>query len=588
MALEIEMVYYEPLGVFDSEGEINSRSKIMRNYSLNCLVLVVAALNSQSFGRASLGSVDLCSEIQPISKLLFNGAPNPKAQPVTLSAFQSDSRYGLPLDEVWTLLEECVRKEGHSSVSIHVKNLPGPKPLRALIRKGKDLSKSESALPLKWRVDSLNLFGEISIERFPAFTVKLKVSLLGQGADSIHSTTLPDLKKLETHAKLAASLFPRLYGKNAMDIAEVHQTVVEHLERVLFANENGSALPGHAFAFVNNLAYVEKGPLTELRNTLIGHFGFSLDDKAMDKINLTPNGSLEFQFKNASSIKIDSIVDPPGMVDRFRSWDVNSFTVLLGSSGSESMPKQRIPMVVPFSKISDQFPNLSMTIEKEIDSNLAQAYGKNMGRPDFDYLKRVFQGKETRILKGRLINPNSEVDSVNYSWANADTYLKSLEQRVEKGQRFEVGLTLLRLYQDKPNSGRFWGIVSQTWNTRFINGSGHYRDDGILFVNFDLKPGDGSLERFRIYYRFWFYKYKKDILRKRSGLPPVLVTRKQRMAEVISATLDHEAAIPPEVTFGRWDETENRYVTDPNDRGISGVDMDLLKMMRDDLLEVMQ
>ena len=539
------------------------------------------------------GGGDYCAEIRPLVNAVARKIPssNSKSTPFAITGFPEDGRYGVPLNDFWNLTEECLHQSGFSGTTIHVRNLPGTVPLRAYLKDTGVMKANGSANPSgAWHLDSLNLSASITIERLPAFKLGLNVQILNGGDEIIASEILSDLKGLESEPQLSGSFFPRIYGKKAMDLSESHQNMVERIEQTLFTGDVPKYTLSLPFTFTNAMTDADPGTVSELTRTLKGHFAFAFNEKAGQAIRLTPEGSLEFRFKNGTGVKLDSMVDAPAMVDRYRAWDVNSFTVLLGSSHGQGREGggPAPAMVIPFSQVSDQFPALSETIRREIDSNLAQAYGKNMGPPDFDYLKKVFQGKETRILKGRLINPKSDIDSVNYSWATAETYLNSLQKRVEKGQRFEVGMTLLRLYQDKPNSGRFWGIVSQTWTTRFLNGSAHYRDDGILFVNFDFKPGVKALENFRIYYRFWFYKYKQDIMRKRAGKEPVLVTRRQRMHEVITATLDQAAPLPPEVTFGRWDDKEKRYVEDAGDRGVSGVDMDLLKLMRDDLMDVMQ
>lgn len=518
-----------------------------------------------------------CPVLSPVAGELLRSAQSRAPLPDRLIAPREDSRYGLPLSDFWPLWRECL---GNSAArEIEVADRPGPAALRALHRAGRADRYGAPAGP--------GLAAEVSIERYPAFRAGLRICLLGPRADTVQCASIPDLKALETVPALASSFFPRLYGSKAFDLVEFRQNAVVRLEKALFRAGSAGVLPGDRYAFSGGSGTAEPEQLEILTRVLTGHFGLILEDGAPGKASLETDGSLRFMPQAGAALRVDSMVEAPALVDRHRAWDVDNFTVLIGKRPTPDGRRQAIPMVVPFSKVSDQFPDLGRTIQREIDSNLAQAYGRSLGRPDFGYLGRVFRGKETRILKGRVINTAAGVDSVQYAWTTADAYLRSLRERVEAGQRFEVGLTLLRVYQDRPNSGRFWGIVSQTWTTRFQEG-GRYRDDGILFVNFDLKPGSGALEQFRIFYRFWFHNYRKDIRRQGPDREPVLVTRKQRLAEAITATLDQSADLPPEISFGRMDDAGSRFILDPTDRGISGVDMDLLRTMRDDLLHVMQ
>lgn len=536
--------------------------------------------------RGSSGDSSYCQDLKPITKSLLAGSLLGKSDKIELTGFKEDSRYGLPLSPFWTLLKACLQVGGNAKYEIRSRDLPAPDRLRlwgAAARNG-SLSGGEG-----WRMKGLALAGRVSIERYPRFLVSLRVEILDANGSRVDAVDIPDLKPFESEDRMDAEFFPRLYGPKAMALAEIHQRTVERVDKALVGSGRPPVLPGFRFAFRNGSEAVEARVTEELKRALIGHFGFLLDASAKDSLVLTDDCALSFRFRSGAIFAADSVIEPPPMIDRFRAWDVKGFTVLLDptTAGSEA-GAPRPAMQVAFAQVSDRFPDLGRTIAREIDSNFAQAYGRNAGRPDFAYLRKVFQGKETRILKGRLVNPGSAVDTIAYSWATADVYLKSLEQRVQRGQRFDVGMTLLRLYQDKPNSGRFWGIVSQDWTTRTVGGGPAYRDDGILFVNFDLDPGSGTLQAFRIYYRFWFYKYKHDIWRKVPGQAPIRVSRKQRMAEAISAALDHEAALPPEIRFGRFEESANRFIPDSSDRGIAGVDMDLLRRMRDDLVEVMQ
>jgi hypothetical protein len=143
---------------------------------------------------------------------------------------------------------------------------------------------------------------------------------------------------------------------------------------------------------------------------------------------------------------------------------------------------------------------------------------------------------------------------------------------VRTGKRFHVSLAIIWMYQDLKSPNRFWAVVKQQWETRDASGRSLYQDDGFLFLNFDLD----ALQRpqnLLVNYRLWFYNYKQ--IDPKTGLKP-----HERLAQDILGALDSRN--PVEIQFGRLEG--DRWVADPKQRGLSGIDTDLLIRMGDDLV----
>lgn len=237
----------------------------------------------------------------------------------------------------------------------------------------------------------------------------------------------------------------------------------------------------------------------------------------------------------------------------------------VGLGQKAAKPKPSIP-----SQKIDEETSLGLSILRLVEDSLAQAFGKQGDKPNFEYLSKVFQGKQKNILKGRAIQGKEE--KVQYYWTSADEWVTSLKEMVGAGKRFQVSLAIIWMYQDLNSPNRFWAVVKQQWETVDANGSTLYRDDGFLFLNFDLdelkKP-----RNLRVNYRLWFYNYKQTDVK--TGLKP-----HERLAQDIRGALDPQN--PVEIQFGRL--VGDRWVADPAQRGLSGIDRDLVNRMGEDLV----
>jgi hypothetical protein len=579
---------------------LRNQMRIPRYIQKGILVFSVALWSSATASASQEKNVEsgaaLCREIQPFADSLARSLESRQdGSPDRIIAADQDSRYGLPLTAFWSLLEGCWGQAGHKALMVKVRRFPAPAPLKAFCKAPVDtVSNNGNRLSLGTR----NLFGEIAIERIPKFRVSLKVSVLDNRAKTLREENLPDLMRLKAYSDLFTSLLIRTEGRAAMESLEDFQHAGEVLERALYSQGKSRALPDQAFAFSHAWTFKDTSGLALVRRILRDHFGFQLEPpgaKVASRIRLLTDGAVEFRFPQGDSLRVDSVVEPPFRV-RFNSgWDIKNYTVLLdppnqaGNSGSRSGPLptvKRDTLVVPFAKASDRFPKLAASIREALEDKLAKAYGADMGPPDFPYLEQVFSGKESRILKGRVISKREHFEKVQYAWVSGESYLNSLRDKVKLGYRFDVNLDLLRLYQDRVGSTRFWGVVYQDWITRDTKGGKAYHDDGILFVNFDFEPKSGKLEKFRIYYRFWFYNYLTDTWVNGPDGKRKIVTRKERLGDVISAAIAKSHPLPTNVEFGTLNERTGAFKPDPGARGLSGVDTDLLELMRDDLLEI--
>lgn len=221
--------------------------------------------------------------------------------------------------------------------------------------------------------------------------------------------------------------------------------------------------------------------------------------------------------------------------------------------------------------ISEEAP-LGVRIRSLVEDSLARAFGYRGGPPDFDYLSKVFQGKDRGILKGKLKVDPAGREQVQYYWESPADWIGSIRRLVQGGNRLKVNLAVIWVYQDKHSRDRYWAVVKQGWETLDPGGRKLYRDDGFLFLNFDL-DGKHNPCNLSVRYRLWFYNYKNPDAR--TGLK-----RYQLIARDIRGALDEKA--DAQINMGHLEG--DRWVPDAGKRGLSGVDRSLLERMTNDLV----
>jgi hypothetical protein len=137
-------------------------------------------------------------------------------------------------------------------------------------------------------------------------------------------------------------------------------------------------------------------------------------------------------------------------------------------------------------RIDDLSNPLGERLARMVEDTLAHAFG-NDGKPDFPYLAQVFSGESKSILRGTAQKNAKGEESVRYAWETPRDWLIRLKTAVEqKGYRYKVNLAIIWVYQDNLDPNRFWAVVKQDWQTLDGKGKPAYRDDGFLFLNFDL------------------------------------------------------------------------------------------------------
>lgn len=223
-------------------------------------------------------------------------------------------------------------------------------------------------------------------------------------------------------------------------------------------------------------------------------------------------------------------------------------------------------------RIEEESP-LGARIRSLVEDSLAYAFGRNGARPDFEYLGRIFQGTHAGILKGRVkLGPDGE-EQVQYFWETPVNWVASLRKAADAGNRFKVSLAIIWVYQDKHSPNRFWAVVKQEWSTLGKDGQINYRDDGFLFLNFDL-DGKRNPVNLSVNYRLWFYNYKRPD-------PKTRMKRHELIARDILGALDEQAGVT--INFGRLEN--DQWVLDNRQRGISGIDRNLVNKMAADLVD---
>lgn len=222
-------------------------------------------------------------------------------------------------------------------------------------------------------------------------------------------------------------------------------------------------------------------------------------------------------------------------------------------------------------KINEE-TQLGIRIRQLVEDTLAHAFGHNGGPPDLGYLQKVFQGKEKGILKGKVKVDANGKETVQYYWDSPADWIASIKKISESGNHLKVSLAIIWVYQDKLSPSRFWAIVKQGWETIDVNGRLLYRDDGFLFLNFDL-DGKHRPCNLSVKYRLWFYNYKHAD--QKSGLK-----RFQLIERDIRGALDDKA----DVSINMGHIEGDKWVMDTKMRGLSGVDRGLLNHMTEDLV----
>jgi hypothetical protein len=272
-------------------------------------------------------------------------------------------------------------------------------------------------------------------------------------------------------------------------------------------------------------------------------------------------------------------VSPEGLLPDSLRWDRKSFQaqtvparfrdgVETQAARFESIPLESLDGRA--SRIDDLNNPLGERLARMVEDTLARAFG-NGDKPDFAYLAQVFSGESKSILRGTAARNAKGEESVRYFWVTPREWLLQLRNAVErKGFRYQVNLSIIWVYQDNLDPNRFWAVVRQDWQTLDGKAKPAYRDDGFLFLNFDL-DSNRLPRNMRVNYRLWFYNYGKP----RKDQPRWL-----RTANDIRGALDPNA--DANIDFGRM--VGDKWVPDANERGLSGIDRQVLGQMSSDLI----
>lgn len=265
-----------------------------------------------------------------------------------------------------------------------------------------------------------------------------------------------------------------------------------------------------------------------------------------------------------------------GLVLEGRKWDGKSFLTQtidgVVENGRVVKPAHFDTMTFKEAGLVNEDSPLGIRIRTLVEDTLAYAFGRYGGLPDFGYLSAVFEGKDKGILKGRVKVDPSGVEHVQYYWESPSDWLASLRKLCNNGNHLKVTLAVIWVYQDKHNLNRYWAVVKQGWETLDARGRRIYRDDGFLFLNFDLDAKNNPCN-LSVRYRLWFYNYKHPD--PRSGMK-----RYQLIERDIRGALDENA--DAKINIGRLEG--DRWVLDSGKRGLSGVDRALLNRIAEDVV----
>lgn len=510
-------------------------------------------------GPCSANPAVFSAQMDSVAKNMVQLLQIPAKGSFSFSATEKDENYLLPVTSLYDLLAKRIRRHNKRFL-INVLDGENQRLVQSLYVKAsaggyEDIEIREA------RVDSLIVGTSLYLSSSGKLYARFVVCDLGSQV-RFQSEKLRVPRK-GPEAEFLEDLFDIIDDGEGVEMLRFREAAIQKLSSNLMADPNMTSSQ-NIFAFKKDWTYANFEQVDAIEQILRVKFGFRFDPGSRDRITVNRAGGLEFR-KRGKKLEIPRMIDvEPILGDDFK--------------------PEADSLIVPADEMATTFAKIPITrqddrdvfdrIRETIENQLASAYN----RMDFGYLSKVFADNQRSILRGKVSsNPKAGREKVRYYWDSKQKYLNGLKRLVgKKGYRLDVALKLMGIYQEDAN--RYWAVVYQKWKTKKKNGKVVYRDDGFLFINFDFADNRNK-PVFKIYYRIWIYNYK-------FGNPETGFTR----ADFIQR--DFDGVFFPAKAKGIGGKgfytSKGKRVRDPGSVTIRGIDRNILKIIRDDLIRAIR